>query len=157
MLLELTDDQAFFRDTTARFLEELAPVGELRRRRDDPVGFDRDYWRRGAELGWTSLLVPDAHGGGTISGRGLVDLTLVAHEFGRHAAPGPLVPANVAAAALSATGTHLDVLVTGRTDDGVTQVLVPRDVAGLGVSPLRTIDLTRRFASVRFDGVRVPA
>ena len=57
MLLELTSDQAFFRDTTARFLAELVPVGELRRLRDDPVGFGTDYWRRGADLGWTSLLV----------------------------------------------------------------------------------------------------
>ena len=32
---------------------------------------------------------------------GLVDLTLVAHEFGRHAAPGPLAATNVVAAALS--------------------------------------------------------
>src|SRR5207302_10203561 len=45
------------------------------------------------------------HGGGSISGDGLVDLTLVAYEFGRHAAPGPLVPSNVVAAALSAAGT----------------------------------------------------
>ena len=59
------------------------------------------YWRQGAELGWTSLLVAEAHGGGSISGDGLVDLTLVADEFGRHAAPGPLVPTNVVAAALS--------------------------------------------------------
>ena len=77
------------------------PAGEVRRLRDDPAGFDRDYWRRGAELGWTSLLVDEAHGGGSISDDGLVDLTLVADEFGRHAAPGPLIPTNVVAAALS--------------------------------------------------------
>ena len=100
MLLQLTDDQEFFRDTTARFLDEHVPVGEVRRLRDDPAGFERDYWRQGAELGWTSLLVDEAHGGGSISGAGLVDLTLVADEFGRHAAPGPLVPTNVVAAAL---------------------------------------------------------
>ena len=29
------------------------------------------------------------------------DLTLIAHEFGRHAAPGPLLPANIVAAALN--------------------------------------------------------
>ena len=32
---------------------------------------------------------------------GLVDLTLIAHEFGAHAAPGPLLPTNVVAAALA--------------------------------------------------------
>ena len=100
----------FFRATTARFLDELVPPAELRRLRDDPSGFDLDYWRRGAELGWTSLLVAEQDGGGSISGEGLVDLTLVAHEFGMHASPGPLVPANLVAAALSDTGTHGDVL-----------------------------------------------
>ena len=51
MLLALSSDQELFSETTAKLLDELVPVGELRRLRDDPVGFDRDYWRRGAELG----------------------------------------------------------------------------------------------------------
>jgi alkylation response protein AidB-like acyl-CoA dehydrogenase len=101
VLLEPSSDQELFRDTTARFLAEQAPAGELRRLRDDPIGFGDDYWHRGADLGWTSLLVDEAYGGGSISGEGLVDLTLVAHEFGRHAAPGPLTPTNVVAATLS--------------------------------------------------------
>src|SRR4051794_37337217 len=104
MMLELSADQQFFRETTARFLDEQVPVGELRRLRDDPAGFDEKYWRRGLDLGWTSLLVDEAHGGGSVSDLGLVDLTLVAYEFGRHAAPGPLVPSNVVAAALSTAG-----------------------------------------------------
>ncbi len=78
--------------------------------RDDPVGFDPGYWRRGAELGWTSLLVDEAHGGGSISGDGLVDLSLVAYEFGRHAAPGPLLPVNIVAGALSEHDAHAAVL-----------------------------------------------
>jgi alkylation response protein AidB-like acyl-CoA dehydrogenase len=101
VLLELSPDQELFRETTARYLREQVPPAELRRLRDDPAGFDAEYWRRGADLGWTSLLVGEAHGGGSISGDGLVDLTLVAHEIGRHAAPGPLGPTNVVAAALS--------------------------------------------------------
>jgi alkylation response protein AidB-like acyl-CoA dehydrogenase len=112
MLLQLTTEQELFRQTTAKFLDEHVPASELRRLRDDPAGFPEGYWRRGAELGWTSLLVDERHGGGTISGRGLVDLTLIAYELGRHAAPGPLVPTNVVAAALSAAGSdaHASVL-----------------------------------------------
>ena len=105
MLIEPTDDQEFFRETTERFLAEQAPADTVRALRDDPAGFDAVYWRRGAELGWTSLLVDEAHGGGTISGAGLVDLSLVAYEFGRRAAPGPLVATNVVASALSTHGT----------------------------------------------------
>jgi alkylation response protein AidB-like acyl-CoA dehydrogenase len=104
MLLELSSDQELFRETTVRYLREQVPVGELRRLRDEAAGPDAGYWRRGADLGWTSLLVAEDQGGGSISGNGLVDLTLVAHEFGRHAAPGPLVPVNVVAAALSRVG-----------------------------------------------------
>jgi alkylation response protein AidB-like acyl-CoA dehydrogenase len=110
VLLEPTADQEFFRATTAKFLDEQAPVGELRRLRDDSAGFDGTYWRRGADLGWTSLLVQEEHGGGTISGEAVVDVTLIAHEFGRHAAPGPLVTTNVVGAALSASASHLDIV-----------------------------------------------
>ncbi|MDA8046903.1 MAG: acyl-CoA dehydrogenase family protein [Actinomycetota bacterium] len=213
MLFELTPDQDFLWETTAKFLTSQAPVGEIRRRREDPLGYSPDYWRRGADLGWTSLLVTEEHGGGSVSGRGLVDLTLIAHEFGAHAAPGPLGPANVVAGALSRAGTRTDVigallagsataawaweepggllagrppqleigadgdevvlngtkkpveaaadadhlLVTGRSGDGLTQVLVPAGTAGLSVERLRTVDLTRRFAALHFDHVRLPA
>jgi alkylation response protein AidB-like acyl-CoA dehydrogenase len=101
LLLSLTSDQEFLRDTTAKFLTDQAPVAEIRRLRDDPTGFAARYWQRGAELGWTSLLVGEDRGGGSVSDEGVVDLTLIAHEFGRHAAPGPLLPANIVAAALS--------------------------------------------------------
>ena len=104
MLLAPSEDQDFLRDTTDRFLTDQAPPSELRRLRDDPAGFTPDYWRRGCELGWTSLLVGEEHGGGSVSGDGLVDLTLIAHEFGRHAAPGPVLSTNVVAGALSTAG-----------------------------------------------------
>jgi len=209
MRFDLSSDQEFFRETTSKFLAASVPVAELRRRRDDPSGHDEAYWRQGCELGWTSLLVDEAHGGGSISGDGLSDLVLVAHEFGAHAAPGPLVPCAVAAGALAShggeqhaatveglvsgevtaawcdagaagtttspslttdgdelvlTGTLRPVeaaagadvlLVTADHADGTSQVLVSADAAGVTVTPLTTIDLTRRFATVAFDGVRV--
>ena len=43
MLLQPTDDQSFLRETTSRFLDEQVPVGELRRLRDDPAGFQEKY------------------------------------------------------------------------------------------------------------------
>lgn len=112
MLLDPTSDQEFLRDTTARFLGNEVPVSDVRKLRNDPDGFDRTYWRKGAELGWTSFLADEISGGGSVSGRGLIDLTLIAHEFGRHAAPGPLLPVNLVAAALSWSDaeTHQDVL-----------------------------------------------
>jgi alkylation response protein AidB-like acyl-CoA dehydrogenase len=110
MLLELSSEQELFRGTTARFLEDHANAAKLRRLRHDPTGFASDYWRRGVELGWTSLLVSEEDGGAAISSSGLVDLTILAYEFGHHAAPGPLVSTNVVAGALSAVGGDKDLL-----------------------------------------------
>jgi len=117
----LSDDQEFFRDTTRRFLATECPLTEVRALASSATGFDRDYWRQGAELGWTSLLVPEELGGGSISGSGAVDLTVVADAFGRHVAPGPLLPSNVVAAAVARAGTDeqrrelLEAIVGGAT------------------------------------------
>jgi alkylation response protein AidB-like acyl-CoA dehydrogenase len=109
MKLDLNPDpapeQAFFAGTTRQFLDDKVPTSLLRELRDDPGGFGRDFWRQGADLGWTSLLVPEADGGGSVSGRGLLDLALVAFEFGRYAAPGPLTASNVVTAAVARAGT----------------------------------------------------
>ncbi len=126
MLLHLTEDQEFFRETTDRFLNELVPPDSVRALRHDETGFDRTYWRRGAELGWTSLLVGEEHGGGTISGAGLVDLSLVAYAFGRHAAPGPLAGTNVVASALSTHGGAPDVLASLLSGEGIATWCAPQ-------------------------------
>jgi alkylation response protein AidB-like acyl-CoA dehydrogenase len=212
MLLNLSDDQEFFRATTERFLNEQAPPDTLRRLRHDPAGFDPTYWRRGAELGWTSLLVGEEHGGGTVSGDGLADLSLVAYEFGHHAAPGPLLATNIVAATLGACGAapqvlaallagegiatwctpsfgphgwqptvqarregsgvvlrgearvvesageagHLLVTCGDEGGAGATQLLVPVGTPGVSTGAMQTVDLTRRFAVVTFDGATLP-
>ncbi len=213
MLVDLEADQEFFRDTTVRFLADKVPTSTLRDLRDNDAGFDDGYWRFGAELGWTSLLVDEADGGGSVSESGLVDLSLVAYAFGAAAAPGPLLPVAIVAGALSSSGGHEDVLaslldgttvaswcygegppnefigsirteirrdgsdlvldgvkrpvesanrasqllVTGHSDGGITQVIVPSDSTGITVRPMHSVDLTRRFSVVEFDGVRVPS
>lgn len=151
MLVALSSDQEFFRETTERFLVEQAPPSALRRLRGDPAGFAPDYWRRGAELGWTSLLVGEAHGGGTISGAGLVDLSLVAYEFGRHAAPGPLLATNMVAAALSAHDAHHDVLSALLEGTEVAAWCAPELAPGGGIAP-PTVALRRDGAEVVVEG-----
>ena len=64
------------------------------------TSFDADWWRRAAELGWTSLLVPEELGGGSVSGDGVDDLALVAELVGRTVAPGPLHPVSTVLAGL---------------------------------------------------------
>jgi alkylation response protein AidB-like acyl-CoA dehydrogenase len=103
--LELTEDQAFLLDTTRRFLDANAAMPTVRALEEDPAGFSEAYWRQGAELGWTSMLVPEALGGGSLSEHGLLDLVLVAEEMGRHVAPGPLAPVNIVASEIARAGT----------------------------------------------------
>ena len=76
MDLELTADQELFRDTTRQFLADQVPLTTVRAWAELPAGYRTDWWFRGAELGWTSMLVSEAHGGGSVSGRGLSDLAL---------------------------------------------------------------------------------
>lgn len=210
----LSSDQELLRDTTARFLTDRVPLSRQRKDlRHNPAGFEPDYWTAGAELGWTMLLVGADDGGGGVSGRGAVDLALIAYEFGRHAAPGPLVDCNVVASALAgqegdfqraAIGEILSgaaiassclgfapwqrpdeagvtirrdggdlvidgtlrpvesggqaryLLVTGRGEGGMTQVLVPTDAPGIEIKALKSMDVTRRFAAISFSGARAP-
>jgi alkylation response protein AidB-like acyl-CoA dehydrogenase len=98
--LQLTEEQEAFVRTTRRFLAAECSTDAVRELESDPAGFDPAVWRRGAELGWTSLLVDEQDGGGKLSEHGLSDLVLVAEEMGRVVAPGPLVPVNIVAAAI---------------------------------------------------------
>lgn len=100
----VTAEQAALVDVSRKFLDTACSSTRIRELADDPDATAR-FWREGAALGWTSLLVSEADGGGCVSDSGLGDLTLIATEFGRHAAPGPLLAANLAAAALSRHGT----------------------------------------------------
>ena len=209
---DLTSDQELLRDTTARYLADRASLARMRKDRDHPAGFEPGYWTRGCELGWTMLLASEDDGGGSVSGRGLADLATISYEFGKHAAPGPLVDCNVAAFALSGQAGELQraalgevltgeaivsvclgaapwhlpgeesltirreggdlvidgmikpaesaaqaryLLVTGRSEQGMSQVLLPADTAGVTIKPLKGIDVSRRFAKVSFDAVRV--
>ena len=103
--VDLSDDQELFRDTSRRFIEAECPVGTVREWHDLADGCPPSFWRSAAELGWTSLMVPESLGGGSISGRPMVDLTIVADEMGRAVTPGPLMPVNVVAATLARSGT----------------------------------------------------
>ena len=104
MELQLSEDQELFLDTTRKLLAVEVPIPAVRALESDPAGFSPSFWRRGAELGWTSMLVSEADGGGSFSDHGLLDLVLVAEEMGRLTAPGPLVPVSLVAHAISQAG-----------------------------------------------------
>lgn len=106
MDLELTNDQELLRDTSARFIRTHHPLAEVRELASSLDGVPSGYLRDGANLGWFAMLVPEALGGGSVSGEGLRDLAIIAEERGRGLQPGPFVPMNVVASALAARGSE---------------------------------------------------
>jgi alkylation response protein AidB-like acyl-CoA dehydrogenase len=102
--LELSSDQELVRETTARFVESACPLETVRRLADGDADAGADYRRQAAELGWFAMLVPEALGGGNVSGNGVMDAAIIAEERGRLLQPGPFVPANVVAFALVVDG-----------------------------------------------------
>ena len=94
-------ERLLFASTTQSFLEKGASLGRLRELHDAGQSFEMDWWQRAAELGWTSLLVPEELGGGNVSGNGVADLALVAELSGRSVAPGPLHPVSIVLAGLA--------------------------------------------------------
>lgn len=104
MPLYHTDEQAMLRDTAAPFIAETAPPSHLRSLRDtdDATGFSRDVWKQFAEMGFTGMMVDEAHGG---LGMGHVEAGIVLEEIGRNLTPSPFLTTSVAAAsALGAAG-----------------------------------------------------
>ncbi|MFE7741240.1 acyl-CoA dehydrogenase family protein [Nocardia sp. NPDC057455] len=112
MSLDPTADQRFFQSTTRDFLAGTVPVDTVRTLGESGTGFDRTWWRRGAELGWTAMLVPENLGGGTVSGRAMTELALVAEELGRACAPGPFVTTNAVLAGLASDASRFAEIVT---------------------------------------------
>jgi alkylation response protein AidB-like acyl-CoA dehydrogenase len=103
MPLFLTEEQSMLRDTARQFVSETAPVSHMRglRDADDPTGFSRDLWKQFAEMGFTSILIPEAEGG---LGLGHVEAGVVLEEIGRNLTPSPFLPTSVGAVEALKTG-----------------------------------------------------
>lgn len=105
-MLQLTDEQQLLRETTERFIDATCPLSTVREIVEG-AGLDGDYLPQAAELGWFAALVPEANGGGSVSGQGVVDTAVVAWERGRVLQPGPFIPTNVVADAVAREGTDV--------------------------------------------------
>lgn len=216
MDFDLLEGQELFLDSTRRLLAASWSTHNVRDLLEDPRGVDHSVLSRGVDLGWTSLMVPENLGGGSVSGEPVSDLAVLVKELGRALFSGPIIPINVAAYALATFGSkqiaddHLRAIASGVevvawavaeqgslwgadatgveatptqggyqlggikspiqdaqvahhflvsavAPEGLTQFLVPADTRGLAVRPMESMDLSRRFASVEFDAVEVPA
>jgi alkylation response protein AidB-like acyl-CoA dehydrogenase len=151
---EANPERLLFASTTQSFLEKEASLGRLRELHAAGISFEADWWRRAADLGWTSLLVPEDLGGGSVSGDGVADLALVAELAGKTVAPGPLNPVSTVLAGLvEAPENHeatIESLVSGEVV-GSWAVYEP----GKPWSPLDTaVTATRTLTGYRIDGVK---
>ncbi len=108
MTTELEVEQRPLRDAARKFLDHYASSAQVHEIASATPRLDRAYWTAASDLGWTSLLVPEAAGGGSISGHPFADLGVLADESGRHVAPGPLIPCNIVAWVLSHANTPVN-------------------------------------------------
>jgi len=123
----LSAEQVALQDSINRYLDERAG---LERVRAFVAGGDyRGIWRGLADLGVTSLLVPEDQGG---LGLGVLDAALVAECLGAHAAPAPFLgSAVVAPLALQYADTALrESWVTKLIDGGTTAGVAFSELAG---------------------------
>jgi alkylation response protein AidB-like acyl-CoA dehydrogenase len=213
-----SEEQELLRAQARDFLDKQVPTSVVRSLMASDSAHDPALYSRMVDLGWTAIPFPEQYGG---LGLGMVDLTVVLEEMGRHVAPSPLLssvalagmtllhggsdaqrqqflPAlcsgeSIGTVALSEQSGRWDahgvqmparrsgdswvlrgekhyvpdahvadwMLVaarTGGTDgDGVTLFLVETSAPGVSVRPLKTMDQTRRVATVSFDDVTVAA
>lgn len=65
MALVLNEEQQMLKESAQGFLNEFAPVAELRNQRDagSETGYADNLWGQMAEMGWAAILVPEAYGG----------------------------------------------------------------------------------------------
>ena len=152
----ISAEATLFVSTARAFLDKEASLVHVRELYEDGLSFDRAWWQRAAGLGWTSLLVPEELGGGSVTGCPLRDLASIAEEIGRAVAPGPLNPVSAVLAALVAADNRDDHTET------ITAIVSGRAVASWAVDepnrafvphePLMTATSTP--AGYRLDGAK---
>ncbi|MBO9708495.1 MAG: acyl-CoA/acyl-ACP dehydrogenase [Caulobacter sp.] len=102
----LTEEQTMLRDAAKGWTQDSAPVGALRKLRDEgsKQPFDPKTWAEMGEMGWAGVIVPEEYGG---SAFGHLGLGLILEETGRNLVASPLLStAMVAASALNLGGSE---------------------------------------------------
>lgn len=96
-----TEEQEILRGEVRKFLDEHAPLEEVRRQAESDDGFSRELWDRMARLGWVGLTIPAAYGGAEMD---LVTAVVLLEEAGRSLFPSPLLSQMLAARAIERGG-----------------------------------------------------
>jgi alkylation response protein AidB-like acyl-CoA dehydrogenase len=108
-----TEDETMLRDAARGFLDDAAPVANLRANRDAGRSHDPDLWDEMVKMGWAGVLVGERDGG---SDMGFAAANTLAEEMGRTLVASPfLSTAVIAATALrfDAQGAALAAIAAG--------------------------------------------
>ena len=129
-----TEDQTAIRELARQVFEDQVPTDKLLGLLQDPGWYSRDTWAALAQSSLLGVALPESVGG---AGMGFEELCLVLHESGRRAAPTPILPTLVMAAApIAEFGTEAQ-----------QQALLPEVISGQSVLTAALVE----------DGFRDPA
>jgi len=149
-------EKILFASTTQAFLQKEAPLSHVRELHAAGESFDPAWWRRATELGWTSLLVPEEMGGGSVSESGIADLAMIAEQLGTTVAPGPLYPVSVVLAGLvdcTDSQSHAEIVESLMSGETVASWAVSEP--GRGWAPHEpSVTATRTDSGYRIDGIK---
>jgi len=80
MKFAFNEEQEGLRTAARSFLNDHSSPAQVRKIMESEAGYDPELWRRiGGELGWTSVIIPEAYGG---VGLGYVELIALMEEMG---------------------------------------------------------------------------
>jgi len=101
MDLRLNERQKMFKKAAADFVKAEAPSHVLTRWFRNKETFRLDLYRKGADLGWLGMVIPEQYGGASAS---FTDLAVVFEELGRGPLPGPFFSSGVLSALIVLEG-----------------------------------------------------
>ena len=140
-----SEEQEALRATARAFLEREVGHDGVRAMLDDERGVTDDLWKQLVDLGWTGLLVPEAHGG---AGLGMLEVCVLAEETGALPLPGPWLSSAVAGTLLArAVG---DTEVLNHIVDGRARATVALEEGGER-NPLDSVRATARRRGDTWD------
>jgi alkylation response protein AidB-like acyl-CoA dehydrogenase len=103
MRFAFTDEQEALRVAARAFLRNHSSPAEVRATMATEAGYDPEVWGRIADLGWTSIIVPEVYGG---AGLGHVELVALMEEMGTALLCAPFLSICLGVNALLAAGTE---------------------------------------------------
>jgi len=86
MNFEFSEEQNLLREQTRGFLKDFCSPKVVRASLEANGPFNQELWRKVAEMGWTSTVIPEEYDG---LGLSYLELSVIADELGRAMAPLP--------------------------------------------------------------------